>query len=113
MISILLVADEPVELEASVRRRPELELLRARDGEEAAEKLGRNRRIDAVILLRGPVNAEVVRAILEENPAPPPLFAPAPPVPPAGARALPAGNVDELIERVLRWIQAEEDEPAP
>lgn len=113
MISILLVADETLHIEASVRRRPELELLRARDGEEAVEKLGRNRRIDAVILFRGAANAEVVRAILEENPASPPLFAPAPPVPPPGARALPPGNLDELIERVLRWIQAEEEPSEP
>ncbi|HEY6066590.1 MAG TPA: hypothetical protein VIY96_10555 [Thermoanaerobaculia bacterium] len=102
MITILVVASDPVRAGVSA----DVEVLRARNGDEAAEKLGRNRRVDAVLLLCGEGNEAAVRAILEENPAPPPIYAPAPPVPPDRVRGIPAGETAELIQRVQRLVES-------
>jgi hypothetical protein len=72
MLSILIVGRPPSgSLEPPD---PSLEILHAEGAEDALEKLGRNRRIDAVLLAAGSENAEIERAIREDNPAPPPLF---------------------------------------
>jgi hypothetical protein len=71
MLSILVVGSKQTELGGPG---PEVEILRARDAEEAVEKLGRNRRIDAVLLVSPGEALAVISAIREENPAPPPLF---------------------------------------
>ncbi|MDQ2869405.1 MAG: hypothetical protein M3S32_01590 [Acidobacteriota bacterium] len=72
MFTILVIApDGAAELSEG---NPSVEILRARDAEEAVEKLGRNRRVDAVLLLGGEENARIAREIREDNPAPPPLF---------------------------------------
>jgi hypothetical protein len=76
---------------------PAIEVLRVSGAEQAIEKLGRNRRIDAVLLLCGPDNAAVLASILEEESAPPPFYAPADPPPPAGVRRLAAGSLDGLL----------------
>ncbi len=105
MISILVVAPGPESLTRLAGRHPSVEILRARGAEEALEKLGRNRRIDAVLLLAGRENAGIVEEILEDNPAPPPLFLPATGTgQPAGARALPAEDPGELLDLVLAEI---------
>lgn len=77
MITILVVSPENPELDGLEGKNPSVEVLRARDLEETLEKLGRNRRIDAVLLLAGEETARIAAAVLEDNPAAPPLFAPA------------------------------------
>ena len=102
MISILVVgpSDGLSPLVASI------EVLRARDAEEAVEKLARNRRIDAILLLqRGPELPETVRAILEENPAPPPIYVPGEEPAPPGARALSEGDQASLLSQILEEVQ--------
>lgn len=103
MFSILVVAPEDPALETLARLRPSIEILRARDPEEALEKLDRNRRIDAILFL-GPGAAGAIAEILSDNPAPPPLFATGPgPFPPA-VRLLPAGSAgsaEALLDQVV------------
>ena len=74
MFTILVIAPEARGGGGELASSPSVEILRARDAEEALEKLGRNRRVDAILLLCGPANADIARAIREDNPAPPPLF---------------------------------------
>ncbi|MEO8349931.1 MAG: hypothetical protein ABI610_13575 [Acidobacteriota bacterium] len=79
MITILVVAppDESEALDRVASRRPSLELLHAEDFEETLERLARNRRIDAVLLLlTADRAAEVAALVREEDPSAPPLFAP-------------------------------------
>ena len=82
MLSILIVGPFEIEIASSG---PDLEVLRAQDSEEAIEKLARNRRIDAILLLAEVPAFSVIQQIREENPAPPPIFVA------AGTRAVPAG----------------------
>ena len=77
MITVLAVGGAAEELSPAFARHPSVEVLTARDGEDALEKLARNRRIDAVLLLAGPESADAARVIHEEDPGGPPLFAPA------------------------------------
>lgn len=79
-----------------------VEVLHAHDAEEAVEKLGRNRRIDAVLVLADA--AATVAAIREDLLAPPPIFlaADAPAV--SGARRLTAGDPGALLEEIAREI---------
>ena len=80
MITILAVGkhEDAEDLDRLVSRDPSLELLHAKDIEEALDRLARNRRIDAVLLL---VSSDAARGlaqtILQEDPAAPPIFAPA------------------------------------
>ena len=99
MISVLVVAEPGEELSVLVTRRPSVEILTAHGLEEAVEKLARNRRIDAVLLLSEREAAAIVAAIREENPAPPPLFVPAGEGPaPSGTISLPASSREELLD---------------
>lgn len=74
MIHVLVVG--PPGAVNSLSGRQSVEVLRAQTAEEAVEKLARNRRIDAVLLLLAEGDALAARAIREEVVAPPPLFAP-------------------------------------
>ncbi len=74
MFTILVISPDSSELAALLDSHPSVEIVRARDAEEALEKLGRNRRVDAVLLLSGTENAAIAREIREDNPAPPPFF---------------------------------------
>lgn len=107
MITILVVA-EPGDSEALDRvaaRKPSLELLHARDVEETLERLSRNRRIDAVLLLLPPDRAgEVAALVREEDPSAPPLFAPATSEPVPDVRALHATTPEELLDAVTRRL---------
>ena len=77
MITVLVVSPEGVELQGLEDENPSIEVLRARDLEETLEKLARNRRIDAVLILSAAEAPRISEAVLAENPAAPPLFAPA------------------------------------
>jgi hypothetical protein len=88
-------------------RLPSVEVLRARGAEDAVEKLARNRRIDAVLLLEeAAATRETISAIRDEHPAPPPLFLPVPPGSPLpdGVRALAPGPAPDLLARIVEQI---------
>jgi hypothetical protein len=102
MLSVLVVAADSPEIAALERELPSVEILRAHGAEDALEKLGRNRRVDAVLLLLGAAaNAGAIEAFRDDNPAPPPLFLPiseaAGDTFPDGARRLPSGSPRELL----------------
>lgn len=105
MITVLVVADpaRSAELDDAARRRPSLELLHAGDLEEALDRLARNRRIDAVLLLVDPGRAaDIVEAVLEEDPAAPPLYVVGAGMP--GARSLPGVEPTALLESLERAL---------
>src|SRR6266550_2157828 len=99
MLTVLVVGalgqTEPVAPAA-----PSVEVLHAAGLESAVETLGRNRRIDAVLLWAGKENEEIAAAIREDNPAPPPLFAPGPTTRP-GVRSLPSGSISACLDRLV------------
>src|SRR5258706_4124971 len=71
MIHLLIVDPvEPGELSPPAT----FELLWASGAEEAAEKLARNRRIDAVLFFDRAIAAETARLLQAEDPSFPPLF---------------------------------------
>jgi hypothetical protein len=105
MLSVLVVATAAEEAADLTTRHPSVEILHARGLEDALEKLGRNRRIDAVLLAAGLENREIARAILQDNPASPPLFAGGRSTPP-GVRSLPDGAIAELLDRLVGELQS-------
>ncbi|MEP6767874.1 MAG: hypothetical protein ABJC61_04350 [Acidobacteriota bacterium] len=107
MFTILVIAPEAEGGGVELAANPSVEILRARDAEEGLEKLGRNRRVDAVLLLCGPANAEIAREIREDNPAPPPLFTTegggdAGP----GSRRLPAASAARVLDVLIEQLSA-------
>ena len=72
MITVLAESPPRPDVAELEGRYPSIEVLLSRDIEETLEKLSRNRRIDAVLLL-GPDPEATARAILEEIPAAPAL----------------------------------------
>jgi CheY-like chemotaxis protein len=75
VITILVVAGAADDLGPAFARHPSVEVLAAADAEDALEKLARNRRIDAVLLLGGPGAGAVAHMIREEDPGAPPVYA--------------------------------------
>lgn len=104
MISVLIVAAEGGNLEGLAGRHPSVEVLTAHGVEDALEKLGRNRRIDAVLLLAGEANPAIIGAIREDNPAHPPMYLPAGQPAPRGIRTLPAVEPAELLDLLVREL---------
>ena len=106
MISVLVVAPESGHLEELAGFHPSVEVLVAHGVEDTLEKLGRNRRVDAVLLLTDEASAVIVQAIEEDNPAHPPLFQPAglPRVP--GTRTLAAQEPVELIDLLVADLES-------
>jgi hypothetical protein len=102
MLSILVVgpAETPI---ASTNA--QVEILRAHSIDEAVEKLARNRRIDAILILSAPLACDVVGAIREETSAPPPFFVGSGANPaPSGARRV-SEDPAKAIEQVLAEIE--------
>jgi len=106
MISVLVVAAEGTDLKGLAGRHPSVEVLTAHGVEDALEKLGRNRRVDAVLLLAGEANPAIIGAIREDNPAHPPVYLPAGQPAPRGVRTLPASEPAELLDLLLREIES-------
>jgi DNA-binding NarL/FixJ family response regulator len=105
MITVLVVSEagRTRALDEAAARMPSLELLHAGDVEQALDRLARNRRIDAVLLLlEGEAAAEVVRTVLEEDPGAPPIFVAGSEV--AGTRSLPAAEPAALLEALERSL---------
>ena len=77
MITVLAVGERERAdaLDSIAARNPSLELLHATGLEDALDRLARNRRIDAVLLLVDAEEArEIASTLLEEDPAGPPIF---------------------------------------
>jgi len=105
MITILVVAPRE-RLSAFAEPDPSVEVLAASDLEDALEKLARNRRVDAVLLVDGPAEAAALaREIRAEDPAGPPLFAPESAGPIPGAAALPDGPLERLAAEIARRLE--------
>jgi hypothetical protein len=106
VISVLVVAAEGSDPGDLAGRHPSVEVLTAHDVEDALEKLARNRRIDAVLLLAGEANPAIVGAIRDDNPAHPPLYMPAGQPAPEGVRPLPAGPPADLLDLIRRELDS-------
>jgi len=106
MISVLVVACEGEQLDGLAARHPSVEVLMAHGVEDTLEKLGRNRRIDAVLLLSGEDAGEIATAIEEDNPAHPPLFQPAGRRRLPGTRILASQEPKDLIDLLLRELRS-------
>jgi hypothetical protein len=109
VITVLLVAGpgEAADLDRVAAGKPSLELLHSGDVEETLERLSRNRRIDAVLLLLPFDRAgEVAAAVLEEDPSAPPLFAPEASKLLPHVRPVPGATPEELLDAVTRELSA-------
>ena len=107
MITILVVGPSGTQLSAFAGSHPSVEILTAVETEDALEKLARNRRIDAVLLLPGAAALEIAETLREEDPAAPPLFAPASVGQLPGVRALPAVDSDRLLELLVEALESD------
>jgi hypothetical protein len=106
MITVLVVTGVEEDLKKVTGGHPAVEVLLAHGVEDALEKLGRNRRIDAVLLLAGEANSEIVGAIRDDNPAHPPLYRPAGQPAPDGVGTLPASGPAELLDLLRRELDS-------
>ena len=104
MIHVLVVG--PPALASLLAHRSSIEVLHAESADEAVEKLGRNRRIDAVLLLSGADNGPVAMALREDIVAPPPLFAGGSSPDAEGVRRLEATDLEELLSLVEAALEA-------
>jgi hypothetical protein len=105
VITVLVVGEPAADLLRAAANQPSVEVLTALGAEEALEKLARNRRVDAVLLLAGRANEAIAAAIREEDPAGPPLFAPASGPGGAGAaRPLRGEGPAELLGEIDRQL---------
>ncbi|MGH9317892.1 MAG: hypothetical protein ACRD1P_12395 [Thermoanaerobaculia bacterium] len=106
MLSILVVAPANANLTRLGGRNPSVEVLHAHGPDDAVEKLARNRRIDAVLLLCGAENKRIMEAIREDIPAAPPIFLPeSDQTPLPGTRLLSPGDPEELFDRLVRELE--------
>jgi hypothetical protein len=105
MITVLVVSapGRARDLDEAAARMPSLELLHASDVEQALDRLARNRRIDAVLLLLDHESAsEIARVVLEEDPGAPPLYVAGSDVP--GTCRLSSGEPAALLESLERSL---------
>ena len=107
MIHVLVAGPEgglPAELASTSSS---VEVLLARGADEAVDRLARNRRIDAVLLLAGAENASIAAAIREDSVAPPPFYLPASAGNLPGARRLPSDRPAELLALVAEALASQ------
>lgn len=99
MITILVVGPGAGTLATFGAAHPSVEIVTASGAEDALERLARNRRIDAVLLLDDG-DAEAAAALIrEEDPGAPPVYcASAGP----GVRTIGPGAPREMLERAIR-----------
>jgi hypothetical protein len=103
MLAVLVVGKDPAA--ALPEAGSAIEILHAHGADEAVEKLGRNRRIDAVLILPTADAAEIVAAIREDVVSPPPIFlaAGAPKIP--ATTRLAERELSEMLSRVVKALQ--------
>jgi len=109
MITVLVVGDRDraEEVDAVAARNPSVEILHAKDLEEALDRLARNRRIDAVLLLVDAERAaEIVETVLEEDPGAPPLYAPSVAGEIVGVRPLPSSSAEEILRSIVSSLSS-------
>ncbi len=109
MITILAVGESAGSLSGFGAQHPSVEVVAAEGAEDALEKLARNRRIDAVLILDGPGAGEFARLVREEDPGAPPLYAPAAAGKIPGARPLAGESSVALLEALLGAIEEARD----
>lgn len=111
MIHVLVVG--PRNLEGLAARRSSVEVLHAETPDEAVEKLARNRRVDAVLLLLPEGNAAAARAIRDDVVPPPPLFARAsdPGIP--GVRPLASRDPAEMLDLLEAALEDGQEQAPP
>jgi CheY-like chemotaxis protein len=107
VITILVVGASGAEPSSFAQSHPSVEILTAADADDALEKLARNRRIDAVLLMPGAAAVEAAETLREEDPAAPPIFAPAAVGSAPGVRRLSATTLEELLELLVRALSAD------
>jgi hypothetical protein len=110
MITVLVVGprERAQDLDAAAARNPSIELLHAAELEEALDRLARNRRIDAVLLLlEAERAAEIVELVLAEDPAAPPIFSAGTPPEIPGVRALGGSSARELLDSLAHELRAD------
>jgi hypothetical protein len=108
MITILAVGGPERGLAAAFGRNPSVEVVTARDVEDALEKLARNRRVDAVLLLEAVSATEDAKTILAEDPGAPPLYAPDAAGAISGVQRLPDASPAELVTKLAARLEADE-----
>ena len=107
MITVLVVGASAATFVSPADEDPSIEVMTAAGTEEALEKLARNRRVDAVLLL-GDGDPEVTAdAIHEEDPGAPPLFVPAAVSPPPRVRPLDAASSAGLLRAIAHALSAD------
>jgi vacuolar-type H+-ATPase subunit F/Vma7 len=109
VITVLVVGDRDRarELDLAAQPNASLELLHASGLEDALDRIARNRRIDAVLLLMETDQAEeATRTLREEDPAGPPIFVPAPTTA-EGTQSVPASSPKELLDTIARELRAD------
>ena len=106
MIHLLVVLSSEAQAEDLSSRRSSVEVLVAQGADEAVEKLARNRRLDGVLLLAGPENAEIAAAIREDNLSPPPLFVSGAAQDLPGTRRLAARDLPALLDLIVKELSA-------
>ena len=97
MIHVLVALPERSPAPDFAGGRSSVEVLLANGCDEAVDRLARNRRVDAVLLLAGAENAAIAAAIREDNLAPPPLFLAASAENLQGASRLASDSPQELL----------------
>ena len=110
MITILAVGREAEALAEFGASHPSIEVVTAHGAEDALEKLARNRRIDAVLLLEDAEAGATAALIADEDPGAPPLFASARAGTIRGARRLTTAGGPGLLEDLLRELSRESTE---
>jgi hypothetical protein len=104
MITILAVGESAAQLAAFGSGHPSIEVVAASNAEDALDRLARNRRIDAVLLLSEASAPAAARLLREEDPGGPPLFAscPAP-----GVLRIEAASPERMLLDVLARLSPE------
>ena len=106
MITILAVGRDAEALAVFGASHPSVEIVTAHDAEDALERLARNRRIDAVLLLQDSDALETARLIVEEDPGAPPVFAALQGEGAEGLRAIEPGPPAAMLDGVIRALSA-------
>jgi hypothetical protein len=107
VITVLVVGTDLGPLAAAASGHPSVEILTAGASEDALEKLARNRRIDAVLLLAGEAGGAIAAAIREEDPGAPPLFAPASGGAIPAVRLLEADSPGQILEALVHALSGD------
>ncbi len=102
MITVLVAGAEEGGADEFAAGHASVEVMTARGAEDALEKLARNRRIDAVLIVAGKSTADLAVLIREEDPGAPPLYAAAGAGAIPGVRPLDAVSVERLLDALVR-----------